>query len=152
HVESNLNKIGDVTGNKPVGEDIVSYYQSREVNLTPDWKRKFAPDGSSVPFDSMNEWKYCRLAIDRNPQQAWPDMIELNRDTRYSKKTVQTIKRLVLHRIAKNVPGFRLPKDMSARQACWKLGLSPNAIAKLKEEKLGWTELPEHPEVDRIRE
>jgi hypothetical protein len=149
HTEHRLNKIIDV--NTGDAEDITSYYQSREVNLSPDWKRKFRGDDTSTPFADMGEFTRYRRAVDALGTQAWPDLVVCMLNETKPSMTDQAIRREVLHRIALALPGFRLPQGLSRRAACRQLRLSENAIAKLAMQRKGFRELPAHPEVERIK-
>jgi hypothetical protein len=149
HTEFTLNKASDIKDG--LADDITGYYISREVNLAPDWKRKFAPNGTSVPFESMDEWLYYRRAVDAQGRDAWPDTVEFMKDEPKVSGTIEAIRRGVLHRIALGYTGFRLPKGMSDSMACVLVGVHRNAISKLRRERLGWKPLPDHPVVDRIK-
>jgi hypothetical protein len=153
YTEALPNKITDILEGRAL--DITTYYQSRKVNLCPDWKRCFQEDGTSRPFASMKEyWRYRKVATALDCQ-AWPDNVNYQVAHGYTgpARLEQAVRREVLHRIALGVEYFRLPKGTSFPMACKKLGkVSEKALSKLKRERLGASDFPaRHPEVGRIR-
>ena len=151
-----MHKISNVIEGKAT--DITSYYTSKELNLAPDWKRKFRVDETSVPFACMEEWRSYRKIVDRLRTEAFPDRVELVRKGKRTKPgktqqsfTLWSIQKAVLHRIALGHPKYRLPTGMSYRQVCSTLGVAPNTIAKLKRERKVW-DILDHPEVERLQQ
>src|SRR5262249_6503916 len=121
--EHRLDTISDVNAGE--AEDITSYYRSKAVNLCPDWKRLFAGDGTSRPFEDMREFTRYRRVVDALGAEAWPDLVTFRLDAKKPGMTEQAVRREVLHRIAMSLPGFRLPGGLSRRLA-WKiLGVPP---------------------------
>jgi len=154
YTEARLNKISDIMEGR--ASDITTYYQSRKVNLCPDWKRCFNPDGTSKPFTSMAEyWRHRQVATALDCD-AWADLVQFQVKRGYTApaKLEQAVRREVLHRIALGVPGFRLPKGTTFVLACRALGgISDKALSKLRRERLASSDFPErHPEVGRIRD
>ena len=105
YTDHTLHKISNVIEGKAT--DITSYYTSKELNLAPDWKRRFSTDGTSLPFASMEEWRAYRKIVDRLRTEAFPERVELvkrGKRTRPGKtqqsSTFWSIQRAVLHRIA----------------------------------------------------
>jgi hypothetical protein len=152
YTEARLNKICDVMEGR--ANDITTYYQSSQVNLCPDWKRKFADDGTSRPFQSMAEfWKYRDVATALY-WDAWSDLVSYQVRHGYKSPTMleKAVRREVLHRIALGVPGFRLPAGSTFKGTCHTLGVNEKALSKLRRERLGSSNFPaRHPEVDRIK-
>ena len=46
YTEERLNKISDIMEGR--AQDVTTYYQTKKVNLTPDWKRVFFEDGPAA--------------------------------------------------------------------------------------------------------
>jgi hypothetical protein len=153
YTEARLNKISDVMEGR--ASDITTYYQSKKVNLCPDWKRCFHQDGTSRPFASMAEyWRYRQVA-NALDCDAWPDLVQFQVARGYTApaRLEQAVRREVLHRVALGVPGFRLPRGTTFKLACQALGgISEKALSKLRRERLASSDFPDrHPEVGRIR-
>jgi hypothetical protein len=154
YTEAHPNRISDVMEGR--ASDITTFYQSRKVNLCPDWKRCFHPDGSSRPFANMAEyWRHRNVATALDCD-AWPDMVQfqVSKGFTAASRLEQAVRREVLHRIATGVPGFRLPRGTTFRAACQAIGgVSEKALSKLRRERLPASDFPErHPEVSRIRD
>ena len=157
YTDHSLYKIADVIEGK--AQDIVSYYTIKEVNLAPDWKRKFTVDETSVPCKNMDAWREYRKVVDRLKWEAFPHRVEQVRAGKRVKggqgkaSTDAAVRRGVLERIAHGVQGYRLPKGMSQREACRRIGVALNALSKLRAVRTDiTTHLPlNHPEVERIR-
>ena len=157
YTDHSLHKINDVIEGK--ARDITSHYTSKEVNLAPDWKRKFSVDGTSVPFRSIEEWREYRKVVDKLHWEAFPERVEMVRSGKRVKRgkgqtspTLTAIQRSVLHRIALGHAGFRLPKGLSERDVCSTMGVAINTLSKLKRERQVWAPIPvDHPETHRIQ-
>jgi hypothetical protein len=151
HTEPSLFNIADVVAGK--AKDITSTYMSREVNLTPDWKRKFANDGTSVPFASMEEWAQFRRKANTLKSSAFPDMVVFTEGERYRTPEASTaaVHRGVLHRIVLGYERFRLPTGMTYTQVCEVLKINPRSLARLRRERMNFKPLPIHPDIEKIQ-
>jgi hypothetical protein len=141
--ETRPNRISDVMEGR--AKDVTFYLTSNHVNVAPDWKRHFRPDGTSTPFTTTDEyWKY-RRAVDALDYQAWPDAVEyLLKHGRGNSPHAFTnaIRRDVYHRIALGVTGYRLPRGMTFKGACQRLGIHEKALTRLRKERRTLGDIP----------
>jgi hypothetical protein len=146
--ESKLSSLNDIIEGR--AKDITSYPRSVRVNLAPDWKRKFHPDGTSEPFKSMAEfWRY-RAVVDELKGEASSENVHylLSTGGKTLRALTHSLKRGIYHRIALGAPGFRLPKGETFKGACSKLGINVKALTRLKREILARDDFPyAHPEI-----
>ena len=138
-----LNKFKDMQSNpkqpkKILAQDVTAYLESSVVNIAPDWKRFFLPDGTSRPYTSMQEFHKVRRVVDNLKEQAFPDQVAFSLRRRFTSKAMceKAIKRAVLHRIAQGIPGYRLPKGSKFKDVCEQLGVNSRALTRLKGERL----------------
>jgi hypothetical protein len=142
-----LNTITDVIEGR--AKAITSYALTKVVNVAPDWKRRFAPDGSSQPFASMREfWQYRRVVEDLGPG-AFVDAVQERIEGRRipsAPRSLEDAEKQILWRIAHRRPGYRLGKGINEKTACQRIGVNEKALQRLRNEKARLKDLPGHAE------
>jgi hypothetical protein len=146
-----LNTITDVIEGR--AKDVTSYALCKVVNVAPDWKRRFALDGSSQPFaDMWDFWRYRRVVEQLGPRAFVEDVetrvqgyLKAQRGPRTRLSTDDTYKQ-ILWRIAHRRPGYRLGSGITEKIACHRLGLNEKTFQRLRRERAKQRDLPGHQE------
>jgi hypothetical protein len=106
--------------------DVNSYDTIALVNLAPDWKRVFYPDGTSRPYTDITEYKHFRVVVDQLKNLATPERvlrtIAQNSSEKIRLPSAKQQKIALALRMAHDIPGYRLPADITPKQAMQALG------------------------------
>jgi DNA polymerase type B, organellar and viral len=142
---SRLNTIYDVLEGR--AQDVTSYAISKVVNVTPDWKRFFLEDGSSLPFGSMKGFWQCRRLVEDLGPNAYITTVQTrikHRSPTNPRSTRDEIDKQILWRIAHKRPGYRLGSGITEKIACQRLGVNEKTFQRLRNEKAKYRDLEPH--------
>jgi hypothetical protein len=133
---SRLNTITDVMEGR--AKDVTSYALSKVVNVAPDWKRLFEPNGSSFPFGSMQSFWDVRRIVENLGPSAHPQTVitrHKGQGPTNPRSRLTAIDKQILWRIAHRRPGYRLGSGITEKIACQRLGVNEKTFQRLRNEK-----------------